>query len=141
MTAAQTVPRTEAMQDYKTIKTRPREVRGRVMHVAGKASSGAAYFSADRLRAIRREAQVRKQKTKPKCDAVSNVEDQVSQTAEKLPYAAYRLKGKRLPRRRSKDKPLSRKRSQQSPKIWAAASNRAFAPRRRTFSMNARQCS
>ena len=38
------------MRDYKTIKTRPREVRGRVMHVAGKASSGAAYFSADRLR-------------------------------------------------------------------------------------------
>ena len=79
------------MRDYKTIKTRPREVRGRVMHVAGKASSGAAYFSADRLRAIRREAQVRKQETKPEGDAVSNVEDQASQTAEKVPYAAYRL--------------------------------------------------
>ncbi|MGN0763511.1 MAG: hypothetical protein ACI4MK_08975, partial [Aristaeellaceae bacterium] len=79
------------MRDYKTIKTRPREVRGRVMHVAGKASSGAAYFSADRLRAIRREAQVRRQETKPEGDAVSNVEDQASQTAEKVPYAAYRL--------------------------------------------------
>lgn len=79
------------MRDYKTIKTRPREVRGRVMHVAGKASSGAAYFSADRLRAIRREAQVRKQETKPEGDAVSNVEDQASQTVEKVPYAAYRL--------------------------------------------------
>ena len=79
------------MRDYKTIKTRPREVRGRVMHIAGKASSGAAYFSADRLRAIRREAQVRKQETTPEGDAVSNVEDQASQTAEKVPYAAYRL--------------------------------------------------
>ena len=79
------------MREYKTIKTRPREVRGRVMHVAGKASSGAAYFSADRLRAIRREAQVRKQETKPEGDAVSNVEDQASQTAEKVPYVAYKL--------------------------------------------------
>ncbi|MDO5323574.1 MAG: hypothetical protein Q4G06_06100 [Clostridia bacterium] len=79
------------MRDYKTIKTRPREVRGRVMHVAGKASSGAAYFSADRLRAIRREVQVRRQETKPEGDAVSNVEDQASQTAEKVPYVAYKL--------------------------------------------------
>lgn len=79
------------MRDYKTIKTKPREVRGRVMHVAGKASSGAAYFSADKLRSIRREAQVRKQETTPEGDAVSNVEDQASQTAEKVPYAAYKL--------------------------------------------------
>ena len=79
------------MRDYKTIKTKPREVRGRVMNVAGKASSGAAYFSADKLRSIRREAQVRKQETTPEGDAVSNVEDQVSQTAEKVPYAAYKL--------------------------------------------------
>ena len=79
------------MRDYKTIKTRPREVRGRVMHVAGKASSGAAYFSADRLRAIRREAQVRKQETKPEGDAISNVENQAAQTAEKVPYVAYKL--------------------------------------------------
>lgn len=79
------------MRDYKTIKTKPREVRGRVMHVAGKASSGAAYFSADKLRFIRREAQVRKQETTPEGDAVSNVEDQASQTAEKVPYAACKL--------------------------------------------------
>ena len=79
------------MRDYKTIKTKPREVRGRVMHVAGKASSGAAYFSADKLRSIRREAQVRKQETTPEGDAVSNVEDQASQTMEKVPYAAYKL--------------------------------------------------
>ena len=79
------------MRDYKTIKTKPREVRGRVMHVAGKASSGAAYFSADKLRSIRREAQVRKQETTPEGGAVSNVEDQASQTAEKVPYAAYKL--------------------------------------------------
>ena len=79
------------MRDYKTIKTKPREVRGRVMNVAGKASSGAAYFSADKLRSIRREAQVRKQETTPEGDAVSNVEDQASQTAEKVPYAAYKL--------------------------------------------------
>ena len=79
------------MRDYKTIKTKPREVRGRVMHVAGKASSGAAYFSADKLRSIRREAQVRKQETTPEGDAVSNVEDQASQTAEKVPYSAYKL--------------------------------------------------
>lgn len=79
------------MRDYKTIKTRPREVRGRVMHIAGKASSGAAYFSADRLRVIRREVQVRRQETKPEGDAVSNVEDQASQTAEKVPYVAYKL--------------------------------------------------
>lgn len=79
------------MRDYKTIKTRPREVRGRVMHIAGKASSGAAYFSADQLRSLRREAQVRSQETTPEGDAVSNVEDQASQTAEKVPYAAYKL--------------------------------------------------
>ena len=61
------------------------------MYVAGKASSGAAYFSADKLRSIRREAQVRKQETTPEGDAVSNVEDQASQTMEKVPYAAYKL--------------------------------------------------
>ena len=79
------------MRDCKTIKTRPREVRSCVMHVAGKVSSGTAYLSADRLRAIRRDTQVRKQETKPEGDAVSNVEDQASQTAEKVPYAVYRL--------------------------------------------------
>ena len=79
------------MRDYKTIKTKPREVRGRVMHVAGKASSGAAYFSADKLRSIRREAKVRRQESTPEGDAVSNVEDQASQNAEKVPYAAYKL--------------------------------------------------
>ncbi len=79
------------MRDTKTIKTKPREVRGRVMHIAGKASSGAAYFSADKLRSIRREAQARQQETKPEGDAVSNVEDQATQTAEKVPHAVHKL--------------------------------------------------
>ena len=74
------------MRDFKTIKTKHREVRVDGMHVAG-----IIFFSADKLCSIQREAQVCKQGTPPEGDAVSNVEDQASQIAEKVSYAAYKL--------------------------------------------------
>lgn len=61
------------------------------MHTAGRGAANASYYSAEQLRALRREAKVSPQETTPEGDAVSNVEDQASQTAEQLPRATYRL--------------------------------------------------
>jgi len=90
----------------RTIKTKPREVRGRKMRILQEGSAGTAYLTAEQLRAFRREAQARKDTT-PEGDAVANVEDQAKDTARDLSWAAYRLTkaGVRMGKRNSEGQP------------------------------------
>ena len=74
----------------RTIKTKPREVRGRKMRILQEGTAGSVYFTAEQLRAFRREAQVRSSTT-PEGDAVSNVEEQAKDSARDLSWATYRL--------------------------------------------------
>ncbi len=75
----------------RTIKMKPREVRGRTMRIVTKGTSTTTYLTAEQIQSQRREAKVRAEESKPEGDAVSNIQEQAEQTAEKIPYAAYRL--------------------------------------------------
>ena len=75
----------------RTIKMKPRAVRGRVVRTVGRGTVDTAYYSAEQLRAMRREAKKRPQETTPEGDAVSNVEDQAEQSVEEVAYGVCRL--------------------------------------------------
>lgn len=75
----------------RTIKMKPRAVRGRVVRIVGRGTMDTAYYSAEQLRAMRREAKKRPQETTPEGDAVSNVEDQAEQSMEEVAYGVCRL--------------------------------------------------
>lgn len=75
----------------RTIKMKPRAVRGRVVRTIGRGTMDTAYCSAEQLRAMRREAKKGPQETTPEGDAVSNVEDQAEQSVEEVAYGVCRL--------------------------------------------------
>lgn len=75
----------------RTIKMKPRAVRGRVVRTVGRGTMDTAYYSAEQLRAMRREAKKRPQETTPEGGAVSNVEDQAEQSVEETTYGVCRL--------------------------------------------------
>lgn len=74
-----------------SIKMKPRAVRGRVLKGVGRASTGAAQFSSDKVRIVKRQMEVRPTESKPEGDAVSNVQEEMERNLEQAPRAVYRL--------------------------------------------------
>ena len=75
----------------KTVKTKPREVRGRIVKMVGKSGVHAAYFASDKIRMMKAHSSVHVEESKPEGDAVSNAQKCIEKTIQTAPYRAYKL--------------------------------------------------
>jgi hypothetical protein len=62
-----------------------------VLKGIGNASTGAARFTSDKVRVIKRQTEVRLQESKPEGDAISNVQEEMERRLEQAPRMVYRL--------------------------------------------------